>query len=164
MLYYLVVHMGSSVLIPRLLLVAEVKTKFDLFERMQNSVRRLDILVPPHPSPAPPGPEPVPRVQPPTNPNLPSLPPFPTAEADIFAIELAQAVMVLGPFKRTEVNTLVSELGNLGQAQVASVKKFLGDKMLKSPDDIHKANIVEACWTTKDCLLVKFKSVSGASL
>ena len=70
---------------------------------MQNSVRRLDILVPPHPSTAPPGLEPVPRVQPPTNPNLPSLPPFPTAEADIFAIELAQSAMVLEPFKRTEV-------------------------------------------------------------
>ena len=68
--------------------------------------------------------------------------------------------MVLGPFRRAEINSLASNLGDMGRALISAAKKFMEEKLGMSREEVCAAGVLQACWTDKDCMLVKFSSVA----
>ena len=70
--------------------------------------------------------------------------------------------MVLGPFKRADVFAAAANMGDMGLAQINAVKAFMENVMGMSREEVRNAAVREACWTSNDCLLVKFNSIAGA--
>ena len=63
---------------------------------------------------------------------------------------------------RVEVEALAERLGSMSDAMIAAARSFLQEKLAMTSADVEAANIREACWSTNECLCVRFATIAGA--